>query len=367
MSYTWTDDKNHKAQTSQTIRILLKSLQYLAEDVALAPDQSSKFVKVASKVISSTFNPSTRHNMNEQISSFLSLLGWRNCVIKLKSADVVEMILGSNRYLDQDESNIPGLEVLVKTIAVSVGSHILSRDVDALVNVDVVNKNYNINLQAISAMKPEKAEIKTSTEAIGQEVKDKPKPVSTTVAAPVTAGNYEVNQIILPIINNKMPYIKFLGLLKDVTEEFSKSWYKEVPEQSGNSDEANLAILLTYLMQKAIESGNDMIQIGNQIGSYWADAIKASFPDDEAVNQEILEGSTVGSIIRDIKARSLCTLSDSQSCGTSIGGSNRRLCDMAMGIWGGCLGKLTDKNYKFSSFFAAGKRDPYCLMEFQVT
>ncbi len=365
---TWTKTgSSEKAQSSQTIRILIKSLQYLAEDASINIDTSNKFVKVASQVIKSTFNPSTRHNMNEQVQTFLAQLGWKNSQIKLRSADMLEIILGSNRYLDQGAGNVDGLELLIKTISVSIGSHILSREVDAKVDVNIGNKSYNVNIQAISDFKEEKSEIKTEVKSIGPEAVKTSESTAKVKQAniPSKVGNYDTSQIILPIINNRLPYMKLQSLLKDVIEEFTKSWYQEVPELN-STDEGNINILLTYIIQKVQDKGNGIVQIGNQIGTYFADAIMATYTDDQIVSQEILEGSSVGSIIRDIKARSLCSLTGTQSCGSSIGGTARPFCDISMGIWAGCLSKLTGKEYSFTGFYEAGKRDPYCLMELSV-
>lgn len=370
MSSYWTSQASDKAQSSQTIRILIKTLQYLAEDVAITPETSNKFSKVASQVIKSTFTPSSKFNMNEQVTTFLGQLGWKNSQIRLKSAEVLEIVLGSNRYLDQGESNREGLNLLVKALGTAVGAHILSRDVDTFVDIDLPNKSYKVTIQGISGFKTEKAEVKTKAQSISAEIaKKEAKRVNETKTTTVTTSfisTYDTSQIILPVINNRLPYLKLQSLLKDVIEEFSKSWYQEVPELTAANDEGNIAILLSYLISKADERGNDIVQLGNQVGTYFGDAIKATFPGEETVSQEIIEGSSGGSIIRDIKARSLCTLVNTQSCGSSIGGEARKFCDMSMGIWAGVLGKLTEKDYTFSGFYEAGKKDPYCLMEFTV-
>lgn len=364
---TWTKrGSSEKAQQSQTIRILVSVLQYLAEDATSSVDSADRFVKIASNVLKSTFTPSSNHNINEQVQSLLLQLGWKNSQITLKSADLLEMILGSNRYLDQSEVNETGLNLLVKMISVAIGQKIMTREVDALVNFDHNNKTYRVNIQAVEDFKPDmKAEVKTSATSIGMEEKKVEAKVETVVISSINTGNFDTSQIILPVFSNKLPNLKMLSLLKDVCEEFSQSWYSQVPELTGSDDKSNLAILFNFLITKADESGNDVLSIGAQIGSYYADAIKATWPDEKHINDEILDASG-GSIIRDIKARSLCALTPAQSCGSKIGGPNRKFCDLSMAVWQGALSKLHTKEYTFSGYYAAGKRDSVCLMEFSV-
>ena len=127
-----------------------------------------------------------------------------------------------------------------------------------------------------------------------------------------------------------------------------------------------MIILITFLVQQSLDSNSSPVDAGVRLGTFFGHAIQQNFGSEEIITQEIIDGSEIGSIIRDIKARAFCSLNPGEKCGPNIGDSNRAICDFSMGLWQGCLTELGDKDYSFTGFYTAGKRDPYCLMEFSA-
>ncbi|MHA2032206.1 MAG: hypothetical protein ACW99Q_22775 [Candidatus Kariarchaeaceae archaeon] len=366
---TWTRSGSEKAQASQTIRILIKSLQYLAEDVVNDESKSQSFINTAYTVMKDLFTPSPTHSSNEQVIVLLGSMGWKNAQIEFSSGNEAKIILGSNRHLDQDQNSAKGLQLLVTTIAKAVGFHILSREVDAYVEVDILSGPiYTIDLKAL-------------TQRTSDDVKKTPTPTpqkETTISdphpqqpsTPVSGLNkIDTTQIFLPVLSDKFPLSRLHLLLKDVLAEFCQSWYSTNPLEGNDTadEQENVATLITFLVQKAIENNTSSVEAGVRLGTFFAHAIKQNFTNiDKPLTQEIIDGAEVGSMIRDIKARAFCYLNPGDKCGPSIGDENRAICDFSMGIWQGSLTELGDHQFNFSGFYSAGRRDPYCLMEFEV-
>ncbi len=360
---------SEKAQASQTIGILMNTLLYFADEVSNDYNSLNSYVKTGSTVIKSMFSPSKDHNMNEQISVLFNTLGWKNSEIRLQSSERAKIILGSNRYLDQNQNTIKGLEVLVKMIATAVGYHLFDRDVDALVDIDIMGPIYTIELQALSSLKTDISP-KTKSTPKSTPVATKSTPSSPAInTSEVSFSSYDTSQIFLPILNNRLPQVTLHRILKEVLVEFCKSWYSENPisDKESDDDKNNLVILILYITQKAVENNISWVSVGEQVGGYFAQALSKNFPNEQLIVEEILETMSLGSIIRDVKSRSLCPLNLGQTCGNKIGGENRGFCDFVMGLWAGSLSQITGKKYSFTGFYPTGKRstDP-CLMEFTI-
>lgn len=359
--------------------MLIKSLQYVAEDLANDEVKIKSFIKITTQIIKGSFIPSPQNSINEQVSILLNSMGWKNALIKLKSGDQVEIVLGSNRFLDQDSDSVSGLTNLVKAIGNAAGAHILDRDVDTLVNIDIhAGPTYTLDIQALKSItatqKPEKVPDNSSLRPFTISTEDgKTKnelAKQTVIETPIIpiSTSYETDQIFLPVLSNKLPLSRLHRILKDVLEEYCQSWFGTNPiaDVEIEDERINLINLINFLIEKAFESDQSRVDLGSQVGNYFAHAIVSNFNSEKTLlGQEIIDGSTVGSIIRDIKARSLCSLKDT-ACENKIGGEHREFCDFVMGLWQGMLGQLTNKQYRFSGFYPAGKRDPYCLMEFEV-
>lgn len=366
----WTKSgSSEKAQASQTIGILMNTLLYLADESASDGNKSTKFMKISSSVIKNIFKPSSSHNINEQIGVLLNTLGWKNSEIRLMSSTRSKIILGSNRYLDQNNNTLKGLKVLVKMISLALGYHIFDREVDAFVEIDINGPIYTVDIQTITTLETSLKE---------KEVVQKAEPLSSTGSisqppmgkSPASLSSYDTAQIFLPVLSNKLPLVQLHKILVDVLSEFSVSWYSESPLDSDLTEDnkTNLIMLIEFLTQKATETNTTWVDLGYQVGGYFAGVLKKSFTDDlDLVGPEIKDGAQLGSIIRDIKARSLCSLNVGATCGSSIGSKDRSFCDFTMGLWAGCLSQLTEFDYKFSGFYSTGKRstDP-CLMEFEL-
>ncbi len=365
----WTRTGSEKTQSSQTIRILLRSLQYLAEDAAQSASSSQNFTGIIVPIIRNLFVPAEGISINEQLSTFLRTLGWKNAQIRTRSATKAEIVLGNNRHLEQLESSKQGLTLLVKSIMKSIGYYLLNREVDALVRIDfTTGVIYNIELNAVE-LQPSRVE---KTPAPVREPAGYSSPSSVTSPPPQTAVKAEEgtpidpSQLFLPILHNKLPLSTLYVLLQDVMSEFANSWYNENPlEGMGTDDsEQNVLILTQFLVEKTLAAGRSTKTIGDQIGRFFAQSLQGTFGNSpEAIlTPEIIESDTL-TMIRDIKARSLCHLSPGDKCTDA----NRAICDFGMGIYEGVLSSLTGKKYEFTNYFAAGKRDIYCLMEFQIT
>lgn len=367
---TWTRSGSEKAQASQTIRILMKSLQYLAEDTANDENRKQSFINTTYAVIKDLFTPSPTHSSNEQVVVLLGSMGWKNAQIEFSSGNEAKIILGSNRHLDQDQNSVKGLQLLVTTIAKALGFHILSREVDAYVEVDILSGPiYNIDLKALK----QRTADETSQPATIQAPTRETQPSTTSQqpsAAPVAGMNkIDTTQIFLPVLTTKFPLSRLHLLLKDVLTEFCKSWYSENPLDGNDlgDEQENVATLITFLAQKSIDNNSSTVEAGARLGTFFAHAIKQNFTNiDQPLTQEIIDGAAIGSMIRDIKSRAFCYLKPGEKCGPNIGDENRAICDFSMGIWQGCLSELGDHQFIFNGFYAAGKRDPYCLMEFEV-
>jgi len=372
---TWSRNGSEKAQASQTIRMLLKTLQYLAEDAA-ADDRERGFLKVARAVIQNTFTPSSNFSTNEQVSVVFNTMGWKNTQIKLTSANEADILLGSNRHLDQNPDSEEGLRVLVKLLSEALGSYLFDREADAVVDIDIhTGPTYRIKLRAkkdieIHQKQQKQAEQNNSESSSSQsKLTNNSRSSSNTTSHQVASGVIQTDQIFLPVLNNKLPISRLYLILQDVLAEFSSSWYGENPLDNSSSDDEreNVLDLVSFLTTKAAENDTSIVEVGEQIGNYFGQALQNSFQEDDLLSPEILEGSAVGSIIRDIKSRAFCYLNPGEKCGPDIGGANREICDFVMGLWGGFMSTLEgEKNFKFTGFYPAGRRDPYCLMEFEV-
>jgi hypothetical protein len=351
----------------------MKTLQYLAEDATNEDQSSRSFTNIASAVIQDLFKPSDSYSVNEQVTVLFQAMGWKNAQIKLTSANEANILLGSNRHLDQDPNSESALKLLVGTISKALGYHVLDREIDAVVDIDIHNGPiYSIDIKAIKARKPGEEEVK------------KPKPKEQIPAKPIQrmespatsttelTPTFDTSQLFLPILSNKLPIGRLHLMLQDVLVEFSQSWYGTNPiEETSSSDEReNVVTLITYLVQQSIDRGSSPVDTGTRLGTFFGHAITQNFNTEEnPITQEIIDGSEIGSIIRDIKARAFCSLNPGEKCGPNIGNANRALCDFSMGLWQGCLtelGELGEKDYTFTGFYTAGKRDPYCLMEFSA-
>ncbi|MHA2504241.1 MAG: hypothetical protein ACXAE3_15390 [Candidatus Kariarchaeaceae archaeon] len=370
---TWSRSGSEKAQASQTIRILIKTLQYLAEDAARDDSREKSFLNVASAVIKTTFAPSPGFSTSEQVSVVLNSMGWKNTQIKLTSADEAEILMGSNRHLDQQAESVEGLELLIKTLGTALGGFLFDREVNAVVEIDIhTGPTYLVKLRSIQKIEQKQSQTTQTTTTTSQPSAPVSTPsVETSMSAnPISPpANIETSQIFLPVLNNKLPLGRLHLILQDVLSEFANSWYGENPlDTKGTADEEeNVVTLVTYLTNKAIENNTPVVDVGAQIGAYYGEALKQTFQGDELFSPEILEGSAVGSIIRDIKARAFCHLKPGDTCGPNIGGEGREICDFAMGLWQGALSKINgEKQFNFTGFYPAGRRDPYCLMEFEV-
>jgi hypothetical protein len=347
----------------------MNTLLYLADESSSDGNRSTKFMKVSSSVVKNIFKPSSSHSINEQIGVLLNTLGWKNSEIRLMSSTRSKIILGSNRYLDQNNNTLKGLNILVKMIALAVGYHIFDREVDAFVEIDINGPVYTIDIQTITTLETSIKEkeiaktIETTSETPSQRGQIPAK-------SPASLSTFDTNQIFLPVLSNKLPLVQLNKILLDVLSEFAVSWYGETPMDSELTEDTktNLIMVIEFLTQKATETNTTWVDLGNQVGGYFAGVLKKSFTDDlDLIGPEIKDGAQLGSVIRDIKARSLCSLTVGSTCGSNIGGRDRSFCDFVMGLWAGTLSQLTEFEYKFTGFYATGKRstDP-CLMEFEL-
>ena len=349
----------------------MKSMQYLAEDAANDESRARTFSSLTSAVIKDLFSPSPSHSTNEQASVLLGSLGWRNANIQFSSGTEARIVLGSNRHLEQDQNSVNGLILLVSSICKALGYHILSREVDAVVDIEIINGPiYTVDLKAIQSQivdttkeepvkqKPVSAPASSSTSA----------PASTPPPAEMPGTKIDTSQIFLPILSSKLPIGRLHLILQDILAEFSKSWYGSNPIEGNESPDErdNVIQLMMFLVQKTLDSGAASLDSGTRLGGFFAKAVKEAFNMETPLAQEIIDGAGMGSMIRDIKARAFCSLRPGDKCGPNIGDENRSICDFSMGIWQGALSEFTGKNYKFNGFYPAGKRDPYCLMEFEV-
>ncbi len=362
----WTRTGSEKTQASQTIRILLRSLQYLAEDAAQSSTSSQNFTGIIVPIIRNLFVPAQGISINEQLSTFLRSLGWKNAQIRTLSATKAEIVLGNNRHLEQLETSKSGLELLVKSIMRAIGIYLLNREVDALVKLDFTSGViYTIELNAVE-IQPSIKETRQKT--IPSSTRVAPSPQSAPASTKITDLESQVDpsQLFMPILNQKLPLSTLYVLLQDVMSEFANSWYNENPlEKIGTDDpRLNVLFLTQFLVEKTINAGRATKTLGDQIGRFFAKALEETFGSDPngLLTPEIIESDTL-TMIRDIKARSLCTLQPGDKCTDS----NRAICDFGMGIYEGVLSSITGRNYQFTNYFAAGKRDIYCLMEFQIT
>lgn len=367
---TWTRSGSEKAQASQTIRILMKSLQYLAEDAVNDENRKQLFINTTYVVIKDLFMPSPTHSSNEQVVVLLGSMGWKNAQIEFSSGNEAKIILGSNRHLDQDHNSAKGLQLLVTAITKALGYHILSREVDSYVEVDILaGPIYKIDLKALKQRATDDT-TQTSTQKAPIRETTQASIASSQSAAPVAGLNkIDTSQIFLPVLTNKFPLSRLHLLLKDVLSEFCQSWYSENPLDGNeiSDEQENVATLISFLVQKSIDNNSSTVEAGARLGTFFAHAIKQNFANiDQPLTQEIIDGAAVGSMIRDIKARAFCYLKPGDKCGPNIGDENRAICDFSMGIWQGCLSELGDHNFVFNGFYAAGRKDPYCLMEFEV-
>jgi hypothetical protein len=368
----WTRSGSEKAQSSQTIRILLRSLQYLAEDLS---QDENKFLNVTVPIISNLFTPIQTSSMNEQVSKLFESFGWKNVQIKLTAANKASIILGSNRHLEQNEESLEGLKLLVKAISTGVGKHLLGMDVDARINVNLsTGAVYNIDLTTISkredtvtpkSVKTEKPMVKAKEETRKVSSQPIPAQVSSSSSEKDLESAIDATQLFLPVLNSKLPLSTVFLMLQDVLVEFCKSWYQLNPlDNFGSEDQReNVVKLVLFLIEKTTEADRDTKTVGNQVGRFFAQELLNTFEAEfeSIITPEILE-SNANIIVRDIKARSLCNLNPGDKCVQS----NRAVCDFGMGIYEGILSTVTDKITEFTTYFAAGRRDIYCLMEFQV-
>ncbi len=367
----WTRTGSEKAQSSQTIRILLRMLQYLAEDVVRAEDEANRFLDVTVPIIKNLFIPSRGLSINEQVQTFLATLGWKNVQIRTKSANHLEIILGNNRHLDQTDASSEGIRLLVKAVSKAVGYHLLDREVDALVTVDFnTGPAYTVEVKAIESGLKSGRTSKDKVVSKSADVRQPQTPPiqNQSVEVPThstSSQKIDVTQFLLPIVNSKLPQSTLFLQLQEVLVEFSKSWYEINPldEQSSTDIMTNVLTLTEFLIEKSTEANREIKLVGNMVGRFLSTSIKESFGEnpEDILSQEIIESETL-TMVRDIKAMSLCNLSPGDKCIPA----NRAICDFAMGIYEGVLSTFTGKEYEFSSYFEAGKRDIYCLMEFQV-
>ncbi len=364
---TWAKSGSEKAQASQTIRMLIKTLQYLAEDSSNDDSSSRSYTNIASAVIKDLFKPTESYSINEQVQVVFNAMGWKNAQIKLTSANDANIILGSNRFLDQHPNSVVGLKLMVGTFSKALGFHILGREIDAVVNIDIHNGPiYTIDLKAIKGRKTEQAKPKpkpTETKTPKKTVKTVSKPVAST------SSDIDTSQIFLPILSNKLSISRLHLILQDVLVEFCQSWYGKNPieDQQSSDERENVTSLISYLVQQSVEANTSPVEAGSRLGGFFGHAITQAFSNESnPITQEIIDGSQIGSIIRDIKARAFCALNPGDRCGPNIGDQNRSICDFAMGLWKGCLSELSEKEFSFTGFYPAEKRDPYCLMEFSV-
>jgi len=162
-------------------------MQYLAEDAAEDDGRYRSFVSIASAIIKGSFIPSVSHSVNEQSSVLFNSMGWKNAQIKFSSGNEAQIILGSNRHLDQNSENLNALKLLVSTICKAIGFHILSREVDAIVDIDIHGGPlYTVDIKAIQSRSTETS---TTTAQPTTPAKREAKPQSTDTTPAVEAAN----------------------------------------------------------------------------------------------------------------------------------------------------------------------------------
>lgn len=371
----WSKNGSYKAQSSQTIRMLLRSLQYLAEDSTKDPGETEKYIKIVVPVIRNLFNPVRTSSAAQQVSTFFETIGWKNALVRIVASNQAEFVLGSNRHLDQSPESIDGLTLLVKAISTAVGYHMLNKNVDALVKISLVTgATYEITVHTISGTAKPVVETKSQTpaEIVRKAAINDASPAPAKVATKTSAPSYteiesriDISQLFKPILNPKLSQSTLYRLLQDVLVEFCNSWYSTNPLDGIGEDDPNnnVRILVIFLVNKSMELNRDTKVVGNHIGKFFAQAIEKTFVSQgmPALTPEIIESQT-SVIVRDIKARSLCTLQPGDRCVSE----NRAFCDFGMGIYESVLSMYTENTYKFSTYFAAGRRDLYCLMEFNA-
>ena len=361
----WTSQGAEKAKSSQSIRILLRSLQYLAQDFP----NSKNYINVVSSIFQDLFKPDKTISINTQVHNFLDAIGWKNVEISAKSNNSARILLGNNRFLEQNQSEENGLITFVKAITTGIGFYLLETNVISSVSIDLTSgAQYTVELKA----KTRSSQRVTSRQSLVPEspVIELPKEYESEIDSGSESKveeqliAIESDQLIFPIINGKLPLTEVLFLLQDVMVEFAKSWYQFNPLDTRKEDDIRnkLTILLQFLVDKSVEGRRKPKAVGNQIGRFFAQATVDKYSKKFGVilSDEILESQT-SVLIRDIKARSLCYLNPGDKCVQE----NRAICDFAMGIYEGVLSHITKKEYEFSNYFAAGKKDTYCLMEFQ--
>ena len=325
-------------------------------------------------------------NINEQLSSFLFELGWKNSTIEIVTGSKAKIVLGNNRFIKtESEPDKKIFFIFLKILGESIGKYILNSEVAAEVTSSLFSANeYEITLDKrgdrSSPISREVSAAPVATTPISS-VLSRSAETETQATAPVEATSpptkierhgqdYEVVpfklkdsfSIFIPAINQK----QVSDILFDVSYEFAESWIfdkKELERMKQISDEEEkIQEIIAYLAYRASEASQTPLSIGKSLGQYLMRIYSSKVDDDlHSILEETIRSSISSSIWCEYKARVFCHLSPDDRCKSS----NQQVCDVIMGIWAGALSESLDQESDFRERIPArGTGDRFCLSEF---
>ena len=358
----WSSGGSDKVRASQTIRMLLNSLIRTSKELREDGKDRVGLYHAIKTTVKEVFQPDPDANFNEQLYSFMGVLGWKNALLTIMSSDTAKLVLGNNRYIDEVQNDLKDIELLVNAIISGACYHLFGKEIMTETKIDNLSGvTYEIMIKVgaeqVVKEKPEEVEGPTPGTGVGE--------VTGEADLETLKTHIEIDQIFDPIFNTSLDKDQLIVMFKEILVEYIRSKYGELPKVQKVADTSDLVLLLLqYLINKVEEDNSGFLEVGKTVGTFFARGIKDVFnrPIEQILIDEIIEGINFG-IVRDINARCFCFLSPGDKC-TPL---NTQICDFVMGVWEGTLSALLEREIKFSQRLPAGRKDRFCLMEFNTS
>ncbi|MHA1912335.1 MAG: hypothetical protein ACTSYA_11645 [Candidatus Kariarchaeaceae archaeon] len=384
MNRIWTSQGSQKLRQMQTMKIILNSYINLVDYFQNDQNALELITQSIKSSIESNFMLNTDMNINEQLSTFLFELGWKNSTIEIESTNRAKIVLGNNRFIKtESELDKTIFFAFLKIFGESIGKYILNSNVAAEVSSSLFSDNeYEITLDKrgeISrpiAREVSTVKINTATSSIvtPAAIKSESRVAKAEDASIISKNDrqqdYEpapfklkdILSVFIPTIDQK----QLSEILFDVSYEFAESWIFNKEELNRikeiSEDEVKIQEIIAYLAYHADEASQTPVSIGKSLGQYLMRIYSSKIDEDlKSILEESIRTSISESLWIEYKARVYCHLSPNERCKKP----NQQICDVVMGIYAGVLSESLEKEYDFTERIPArGTSDRFCLSEF---
>ncbi|RLI69078.1 hypothetical protein DRO91_03890 [Candidatus Heimdallarchaeota archaeon] len=330
------------------IRTLFYSLIHSANFLADRADQKQKFIQdIATFVRERSMVEDDTRDKCELVKETLEMFGWKSTKIDyLEGETEGRVFLGKNRYIPNDLADSQGALIVLQAFIEGLCFHLIKAPVDARAELSLrTGSFYEITFTRSSK------EATTPTY-----VKKTPHLAEETIDMSIH-DNLTIEQLFYPIFTREIPtMILFDAAWKVIRESYvANALGSELAEQEELKKPSirNISIIIKKLTEKAPEE--EILNMAEIIGEFFAKFLKTKISD--ALYDKLQP------TLKDKHATSYLVYYDCKQFCSNDRFINR--CIFIRGMWTGILSEVLGFPIQIKEVLHAGKRDRYCMIEFE--